>query len=152
MPQKRVTNPLQSPKPVPTGPPLVAPFPGTTGSYHSIPLIWTLSLQSLSKVSPRTDSDPLSISGKDHSSWEPHPKLRKTLGPKTILHSRHQIVAPIQQEVAREIRCPFPHFFFIFFLWFQRLEWRRLLGLEKKTTVSKALAESSNFGENKTEL
>ena len=26
------------------------------------------------------------------------------------------------------------------------------LGLEKKTTVSKALAESSNFGENKTEL
>jgi len=26
------------------------------------------------------------------------------------------------------------------------------LGLEKKTTVSNALAESSNFGENKTEL
>ena len=26
------------------------------------------------------------------------------------------------------------------------------LGLEKKTTVSKALAESSNFGENKSEL
>ena len=26
------------------------------------------------------------------------------------------------------------------------------LGLEKKTTVSKALAESSDFGENKTEL
>ena len=26
------------------------------------------------------------------------------------------------------------------------------LGLEKKTTVSEALAESSNFGENKTEL
>ena len=26
------------------------------------------------------------------------------------------------------------------------------LGLEKKTTVSKALAESSNFGENKTEI
>ena len=26
------------------------------------------------------------------------------------------------------------------------------LGLEKKTTVLKALAESSNFGENKTEL
>ena len=68
MPQKRVTNPLQSPKPVPTGSPLVAPFPGTTGTYHSIPLIWTLSLQSLSTVSPRTDSDHLSISGKDHSS------------------------------------------------------------------------------------
>ena len=30
--------------------------------------------------------------------------------------------------------------------------WRSLLGLEKKTTVSKALAESPNFGENKTEL
>ena len=30
--------------------------------------------------------------------------------------------------------------------------WRSLLGLEKKTTVSKALAESSNFRENKTEL
>ena len=28
----------------------------------------------------------------------------------------------------------------------------RLLGLEKKITVSKALAESSNFRENKTEL
>ena len=27
-----------------------------------------------------------------------------------------------------------------------------IVGLEKKTTVSKALAESSNFGENKTEL
>ena len=40
MPQKRVTKPLQSPKPVPTGPPLVAPFPGTTGAYHSIPLIY----------------------------------------------------------------------------------------------------------------
>ena len=26
------------------------------------------------------------------------------------------------------------------------------LGLEKKTTVSKAFAESSNFGENKTEI
>ena len=43
--QKRVTKPLRSPKPVPTGPPLVAPFPGTTGTYHSIPLIWTLSFQ-----------------------------------------------------------------------------------------------------------
>ena len=37
------------------------------------------------------------------------------------------------------------------------LSWKRnrveeSLGLEKKTTVSKALAESSNFGENKTEL
>ena len=34
----------RSPKPVPTDTPLVAPFPGTTGTYHSILLIWTLSL------------------------------------------------------------------------------------------------------------
>ena len=52
--------------------------PGTTGTYHSIPLIWTLFLQSLSKVSPRTDSGHLSRSGQHHfSSREPHPKLRK---------------------------------------------------------------------------
>ena len=78
MPQKRVTKPLHSPKPVPTDPPLVAPFPGAIGTYHSIPLLWTLSLQSLSKVSPRTDSGHLSRSGQDHSSsQEPHTKLRK---------------------------------------------------------------------------
>ena len=29
----------RSPKPVPTDTPLVAPFPGTIGTYHSIPLI-----------------------------------------------------------------------------------------------------------------
>ena len=54
-------------------------------------------------------------SGQDHSSQEPHPKLRKkeTLGPRTILHSRPQTIAPIQQEIAREIRRPFPHFFMI---------------------------------------
>ena len=75
--QKRVTKPLQSPKPVPTGPPLVAPFPGTISTYHFILLIWTLSLQSLSKVSPRTDSGDLLRPGQDHSSQEPHPKLRK---------------------------------------------------------------------------
>ena len=51
--------------------------PGTTGTYHSIPLIWTLFLQSLSKVSPRMDLGHLSRSGQDHSSREPHPKLRK---------------------------------------------------------------------------
>ena len=52
--------------------------PGTTGTYHSIPLIWTLFLQSLSKVSPRMHSGHLSRSGQDHSSSrEPHPKLRK---------------------------------------------------------------------------
>ena len=52
--------------------------PGTTGTYHSIPLIWTLFLQSLSKVSPRTDLGHLSRSGQHHfSSREPHPKLRK---------------------------------------------------------------------------
>ena len=57
---------------------LLAPFPGAIGTYHSIPLIWTLPLQSHSKVSPRTDSGHLSRSGQDHSSSrEPHPKLRK---------------------------------------------------------------------------
>ena len=35
---------------------------------------------------------------------------KETLGPRT-LHSRPQIVAPIQQEVAREVQRPFPHFF-----------------------------------------
>ena len=114
--QKRVTRPLQSPKPVPTGPPLVAPFPGTTGTYHSIPPIWTLSLQSLSKVSPKTDSGHLSRSGQDHSSSrEPHPKLRKrrpwTLGRSSIPDPKS--LPPIQQEVAREIWHTFPHFFMV---------------------------------------
>ena len=112
--QKRITKPLQSPKPVPTGSPLVAPLPGTTGTYNCIPFIWNLSLQSLSKVSPRTDSGHLLRLGQDHSSsQEPHPRLRKkeTLGPRTILHSRLNIIAPIQQEVAREVQRPFPHFF-----------------------------------------
>ena len=52
--------------------------PGTTGTYHSFPLIRTLFLQPLSKVSPRLESGHLSRSGQDHSSSrEPHPKLRK---------------------------------------------------------------------------
>ena len=52
--------------------------PGTTGTYHSFPLIRTLFLQSLSKVSPRMESGHLSRSGQDHSSsQEPHPQLRK---------------------------------------------------------------------------
>jgi len=116
MPPKRVTKPLQPSKPVPTGPPLVAPFPGATGTYHSIPLIWTLFLQSLSKVSPRMDSGHLSRSGQDHSSREPHPKLSKrrpwALGRSSI--SDPKIVTPIQQEVAREIWRPFPHFFIFY--------------------------------------
>ena len=41
----------------------------------------------------------------------PQAQKKETLGPRTILHSRPKIVAPIQQEVAREIRRPFPHFF-----------------------------------------
>ena len=62
-----------------------------------------------------------------------------------ILRSRPKIVALIQQEVAREIQRPFPHFFMI-----SGFGMKESLGLEKKTTVSKALAESSNFRENKT--
>ena len=121
MPQKRVTKPLQSPKPAPTGSPLVAPFPGTIGTYHSIPLIWipliwTLSLQSFSKVSPRIDLGQLSRLGQDHSSSrESHPKLRKrrpwTLGRSSIPDPKS--LPPIQQEVAREIWHTFPHFFMV---------------------------------------
>ena len=66
--KKRVTKPLQSPKPVPTGPPLVALFLGTVGTYHFISLIWTLSLHSLLKVSPRTDLGHLLRPGQDHYS------------------------------------------------------------------------------------
>ena len=44
----------------------------------------------------------------------PQAQKRETLGPRTILHSRPKIVAPIQQEVAREIRCPFPPSFYDF--------------------------------------
>ena len=77
MQQKELQN-LSTPQSLfQTGPPLVAPFLGTIGIYHLIPVIWTLSLQSLSKVSPRTDLGHLSRSGQDHSSREPHPKLRK---------------------------------------------------------------------------
>ena len=64
---KKLQN-LYTPKLVPTRPPLVTPFLGTIGTYHFIPLIWTLSLQSLSKVSPRTDPGHLLRSGQDHSS------------------------------------------------------------------------------------
>ena len=53
--RKKSYKTLNSRKPVPTGPPLVAPFLGTIGTYHFIPLTWTLSLQSLSTVPPRTD-------------------------------------------------------------------------------------------------
>ena len=61
-----------------TGPPLVAPFLGTIGTYHLIPVIWTLFLQYLSKVSPRPDLGPLSSPSQDHSpSQEPHLNLRK---------------------------------------------------------------------------
>ncbi|KAI4542931.1 hypothetical protein MG293_007057 [Ovis ammon polii] len=59
-PQKRVTKAFHSQKRVPTGPPLVAPFLGTTSTSYLTPLIWPLFLQSLSKVSPRPDSGHLS--------------------------------------------------------------------------------------------
>ena len=41
----------------------------------------------------------------------PQAQKKETLSPRMILHSRPQIIAPIQQEVAREIRRPFPHIF-----------------------------------------
>ena len=44
-----------------------------------------------------------------------------TLGPRTILHSRLKIIAPIQQEVAREIQRPFSHFFYDFRVWNERV-------------------------------
>ena len=43
----------------------------------------------------------------------PQTQKKETVSPKMILHSRPKTIAPIQQEVAREIRCPFPHFFMI---------------------------------------
>ena len=60
-----------------------------------------LSIQSLSKISPKTDSGHLLRPGQDHSySQEPHPKLRKkeTMGPRTILHSRPKTVAPFSRK------------------------------------------------------
>ena len=41
---KELTKLLHSPKPVPTGLPLVTPFLGAISTYHFISLIWTLSL------------------------------------------------------------------------------------------------------------
>ena len=147
--QKRVTKLLHSQKPVPTDSPLVAPFPGTIGTYHSIPLIWILSLQSLSKVSLRTDSGHLLRPGQDHSSsQEPHPKLRKRRpwaqnDPPFQTQNHHPYrVGSSQRDTA---------LFFPFFM-ISGSGMKESLGLEKKTTVSKALAESSNFRENKTEL
>ena len=43
----------------------------------------------------------------------PQAQKKETLGPRMILRSRPKIVALIQQEVAREIQRPFPHFFMI---------------------------------------
>ena len=64
--KKQLQN-LYTPKPVPTSPPLVTPFLETIGTYHFIPLIWTLSLQSLSKFSPGTDLGHLSSPSQDCS-------------------------------------------------------------------------------------
>ena len=47
---------------------------------------------------------------------------KETLGPRT-LHSRPQIVAPIQQKVAKEIQRPFPHFFYDFRVWNEGVFW-----------------------------
>ena len=46
----------------------------------------------------------------------PQAQKKETLGPRTIPYSRPKIIAPIQQEVAREIWRPFPHFFFFFLI------------------------------------
>ncbi|CAI9181272.1 unnamed protein product [Rangifer tarandus platyrhynchus] len=77
----------------------------------------------------------------------PQAQKKKTLGPRMILHSRPKTITPIQKEVAREIQCSFPHSLMI-----SGSGMKESLGLEKKATVSKVLAESSNFRENKTEL
>ena len=72
---------------------------------------------------------------------------KETLGPRT-LHSRPQIVAPIQQKVAKEIQRPFPHFFLM-------ISWpgmKESFGPRKENNSLKSPCESSNFGENKTEL
>ena len=54
----------------------------------------------------------------------PQAQKKETLGPRMILHSRPKIIAPIQQEVAREIRCPFSHFFFNDFrVWNEGVFW-----------------------------
>ena len=38
------------------------------------------------------------------------PQVKETLGPRTILRSRHRTIVATQQEVAREIQHPFSHF------------------------------------------
>ena len=43
----------------------------------------------------------------------PQAQKKETLSPRTILHSRPKTIAPTQQEVSREIRHPFSHFFMI---------------------------------------
>ena len=43
----------------------------------------------------------------------PQAYKKEMLGPRMTFHSRPKTVAPIQQEVAREIWCPFSHFFMI---------------------------------------
>ena len=111
---KKVTKPLHSPKPVPTGPPLVTPFLGTIGTYF-IPLIWALSLQSLKGFSKNGFGPSLEIRSRLFFFLRASSQAQKkeTLGPRMILRSRPKIVALIQQEVAREIQRPFPHFFMI---------------------------------------
>ena len=53
----------------------------------------------------------------------PQAQKKETMIHKTILHSRPKTVAPIQQDVAREIRRPFPHFFYDFRVWNEGVFW-----------------------------
>ena len=93
--KKQLQN-LYTPKPVPTSPPLVTPFLETIGTYHFIPLIWTLSLQSLSKFSPGTDLGHLSSPSQDCSfAWNSDSKNKKsTLWPMDFLPPRLQTPDP----------------------------------------------------------
>ena len=71
------------------------------------------------------------------------PSLLKLMSVDSVMPSKHLILC-------RPLLLPsiFPSIR----VFSNELALKESLGLEKKTTVSKALAESSNFGENKTEL
>ena len=108
--QKRVTKPLHSPKPIPTLPLWLLPFMGPVVLILFLlfgPCLFNLFQRFLQERIRAVSSLEIRSRPFFFSRALPQAQKMETVGPRTILHSRPKTVAPIQQEVAREIRHPF---------------------------------------------
>ena len=129
MQQKTVTKSFHPPKPTPNWRSL-----GCSLSLdHWYLLFYSSYLDPVSSISfkgfSKTGFGP-SLKSKSRpfsfSRASPQPQEKETLGPRTGLHSRPRAVTPTQQEVAREIWCPFPPSFYDF-----KVGMKESSGLEK---------------------